>query len=286
MKHSLPAAYSRAVAVTALGLGAPWLAVYIYYQWTNLIPASWTWAWVQSFGWLLDTTVQWLVVLTLLRLCGCKLRMVFVGSGQWLAPTAITKVFVLLVLTGLSLDYLWQLPWFEIFPEKLAPLGEPTSQTFSDDEAIQVGPTIVTTLLMVTAGPIIEEIFYRGLILRMLGTVMPMAWAIALSSLLFGFFHPNDPLSAAFFSAILSIVYLHTRSLYSCIALHIAYNLRVALSELLSVAFPESWFRSIQSFRLEAWWLHATILAVSLALTIDYIRSVRGRSGLEFKTLE
>ena len=256
----------------------PWLAVYLFYEWTNLIPPSWSWAWVQAFGWLLDTSVQWLVVIALLKLLGDKVRTVFVGSGQWLEPATMTKLFVLLVLTGLSLDYLWQLPWFELFPEKLSGLSEPSSQNFSDDETIQVGPAVLTTLLMLTAGPIIEEIFYRGLMLRKFMVVMPMDWAIAFSSVLFGLYHPNDPLAAAFFSATLSLVYLRTGSLYSCIALHIAYNVWIALSELLTVTFPDSWYRGYDLFRAEAWWLHATILAVSTALVIDYLRSVR-RSG-------
>lgn len=176
MEDSKPAAYGRALAVIVVGFGVPWLAVYLYYEWTNLIPLSWSWAWVQAFGWLLDTSVQWLVVIALLKLLGDKVRTVFVGSGHWLEPATMTKMFVLLVLTGLSLDYLWQLPWFELFPEKLSGLSEPSSQNFSDDETIQVGPAVLTTLLMLTAGPIIEEVFYRGLMLRKLLAAMPMGW--------------------------------------------------------------------------------------------------------------
>jgi len=275
MKNSKPAAYGRALAVIVVGFGVPWLAVYLYYEWTNLIPLSWSWAWVQAFGWLLDTSVQWLVVLALLKLLGSKVRAVFIGSGQWLEPATMTKLFALLVLTGLSLDYLWQLPWFEIFPEKLSALSAPNSQNFSDDETIQVGPAILTTLLMLTAGPIIEEIFYRGLILRTLMAAMPVGWAIAFSSVLFALYHLNDPLAAAFFSATLSVIYLRTGSLYSCIALHIAYNVRIALSELLTVTFPDSWYLGYDLFRAEAWWLHVTILVVCAALVIDYARSVR-----------
>jgi len=69
------------------------------------------------------------------------------------------------------------------------------------------------------------------------------------------------------------------RTLYSCIALHIAYNVWIALSELLAVTFPDSWYRGYDLFRAEAWWLHATILAVSTALAIDYLRSDRRRGN-------
>jgi membrane protease YdiL (CAAX protease family) len=273
MKLSKPAAYGRALAVIVVAFGAPRTAVYLYYEQSYRLPMSWPW--VQAYGWLLDTVVQWIAVLALLMLSRYKLREVFVGSGRCLEPAAMTKVFALLVLTGLSLDYLWQLPWFELFPEKLVALSEPNSQNFSDEETVAVGPAIATTLLMLTAGPIIEEILYRGLLLRTLARAMPVGWAIAFSSLLFGLLHPYDPLAAAFFCATLSVVYLHTQSLYSCIAIHIAYNVRIALSELLTVTFPDSWYRSYDLFRPGAWWLHATILAVSAALSLDYARSVR-----------
>jgi len=278
MKLSKPVAYGRVLAVIVIGLGAPRIAVYLYYGQSYRLPMPWPW--VQAYGWLLSAVVRGIAVVALLTLLRYKLREVLVGSGQWLEPAAMTKVFVLLVLTGLSLDYLWQMPWFEIFPEKLVALSEPSSQNFSDDETINVGPALVTTLLMLTAGPIIEEILYRGLLLRTLATAMPVVWAVVFTSLLFGLLHPYDPLAAAFFSATLSVVYLNTRSLYSCIALHIAYNVEIALSELLTVTFPDYWYRGYDLFLPEAWWLHATVLAVSAALTLDYVRSVRRGNAL------
>lgn len=264
------ATWGRVLAVIILGLGPPWLAVHIYYELSDRMPLEW--AWVQALGWLLDICVQWIVVLALLKLLGYTIRGSFVGSGRWLEPASLVKVFVLLVLTGISLDYLWQLPWFAIFPEKLSALSSPNSQTFSDDETIEVGSAVLTTLLMLTAGPIIEEVFYRGVLLRTLMAAMPVGWALALSSMLFGLYHLNDPLAAAFFCAMLNVVYLHTGSLYSCIALHVAYNAQIALSGLLTILFPDWWYRSYDLFRVDAWWLHATILAVSAALTLDYAR--------------
>jgi membrane protease YdiL (CAAX protease family) len=197
---------------------------------------------------------------------------VVVGGSQWLDLASTAKMLALLILTGLSLDYLWQLPWFAIHPEKLAALSDPNSLNFSDEETVDAGPALVTTLLLLTAGPIVEEIFYRGLLLRSLTAVVPAGWAIAVSSILFGLYHLNDPLAAAFFSATLSVIYLRTGSLYSCIALHISYNALQAILELLTVTFPDSWYRGYDLFRAEAWWLHATMLVVSAALAFDYAR--------------
>jgi membrane protease YdiL (CAAX protease family) len=276
MKLSQQVAWRQPLAVIIVALGSPWLAVHLYYEMSDRIPLAW--AWVQAFGWLLDISVQWIVVLALIKLLGFSVRDTFVGSGRWLESASLVKVFVLLVLTGLSLDYLWQLPWFAMFPEKLSALSEPNSQTFSDDETIESGSAVLTTLLMLTAGPIIEEIFYRGLLLRTLIAAMPVGWAIAFSSVLFGLYHLNDPFAAALFCAMLNLVYLRTGSLYSCIALHLAYNTLQALMELLTVTFPDFWYRSYDLFHAEAWWLHATVLAVSAALAVDYIRQGQGQS--------
>jgi hypothetical protein len=49
----------------------------------------------------------------------------------------------------------------------------------------------------------------------------------------------------------------------------------IALLELLMVMFPESWYRHYEMFRVGAWWLHATVLTVSIALVFDYAHSRR-----------
>jgi membrane protease YdiL (CAAX protease family) len=282
MKISQPIAISRATIVVVLGIGLPWLAAHFYHELSRHIPPYVSRAWVDALGWLAFIVTQWVVVGLLLKITGGSLRSGVIGSGRWLEADSLVKVLAILVLTGISLDYLWQLPWFSMFPDKLTDLSAPSSQNFSDEETLAVGPALTTTVLMLTAGPIVEEIFYRVLILRTLTAVMPVGWAIASSSLLFGLFHLGDPLAAVSFSAILSLVYLQTGSLLSCIALHIAYNCRIALSELLTVVFPDYWYRSYDTFRADAWWLHATILMVSTALVFDYARSrnILGDTGV------
>ncbi len=270
MRILFQAPWARAAAVIVAGLGTPWLAVHVYYEFSYWLPISW--AWVQALGWVLDIAFQWIIVLALVKMLGNSWHTSIVGTGKWLDPSSMTKVFALLVLTGLSLDYLWQLPWFAIHPEKLAALSEPNSISFSDEEAVEAGPAILTTLLVLSAGPIVEEIFYRSLLLPSLMAMMSVGWSIAVSSILFGLYHLNDPLAASFFCAVLSFVYLRTGSLFSCIAIHIAYNLLQALLELLTLTFPDSWYRGYDLFRSEAWWLHGTILVVSTALLFNLAR--------------
>jgi membrane protease YdiL (CAAX protease family) len=264
-------ALGRVIAAALVGLGAPRLAVRIFYDLSYQLQMSTPWA--EAIGYVVYFAVQWAVVLSLMVLMGLSPTRILVGGRQWPEPSTLVKVFVLLVLTGLSLDYLWQLPWFALFPEKLSGLSEPNSANFFDEDVVAAGPAVLTTLLLLSAGPVIEEIFYRGMLLRLLAAAIPVPWAIAACSILFGINH-SDPLAALFFSVVLCLIYLRTGSLYACIALHIAYNALQATLELLSVTFPD-FYRSYDMFRPVSWWLHATILAASAALALDFARSLR-----------
>jgi membrane protease YdiL (CAAX protease family) len=91
---------------------------------------------------------------------------------------------------------------------------------------------IVSGLAIAVASSVIEEVLFRGLILRILAEVFGRWWALAVSSLLFGAVHfanPNSSIIVGLGLAIqagflLGVAYLWTERLWLPIGLHGAWN--------------------------------------------------------------
>jgi membrane protease YdiL (CAAX protease family) len=65
-----------------------------------------------------------------------------------------------------------------------------SAQEYSDSiDAIGTGTFVVFGLTAVVAAPIIEELFFRGLLLRAFSARMHVAWAVTLQALVFGCYH-------------------------------------------------------------------------------------------------
>ena len=81
-------------------------------------------------------------------------------------------------------------------------------------------------LIIVILGPILEEIFFRGVIFGYLKKNFNIIAAIIVQALIFGIMHGNIVQSIyAFISGIVfAIVYLHYESLFACIIVHIEMN--------------------------------------------------------------
>ena len=76
-----------------------------------------------------------------------------------------------------------------------------------------------------------EEIFYRGFMMKWFLKYMPQYGALFLSAILFGFMHlyPSHILSTAIFGIFVGFLYLKTKSVYPCIIVHFIYNLLFTL---------------------------------------------------------
>ncbi|WP_354699590.1 hypothetical protein DSM112329_05310 [Paraconexibacter sp. AEG42_29] len=88
---------------------------------------------------------------------------------------------------------------------------------------------VATAVLVTIFAPIAEEILFRGYVFPALRNWKGTWPAVALTGLLFGLLHvASSPLYAlaplSVFGALLCLLYLRTRSLYPCIALHALNN--------------------------------------------------------------
>ena len=96
------------------------------------------------------------------------------------------------------------------------------------------GPAFLGLVLSATVGaPLVEELFFRGLLLRSLQNRFGPALAVAGSSVLFGLAHPNDlsaagmvliMVSLAALAVLLAILVVRTGRLGAAIVAHAAFN--------------------------------------------------------------
>lgn len=89
------------------------------------------------------------------------------------------------------------------------------------------GNFILVFIAVVIFAPIVEEIIFRGLLLKHLNNVMPTVVAILISSIIFGIGHGQIIwiIYATLIGIILSIVFIRCKSLTASIILHAVLNL-------------------------------------------------------------
>jgi uncharacterized protein len=85
---------------------------------------------------------------------------------------------------------------------------------------------VVLVVLVVVCAPIIEEIFYRGLVLRSFENKLGTGWAVALSALLFGAIHLQllQFPALALFGVVTALLTVRTRRLGPAIWAHVGFN--------------------------------------------------------------
>jgi uncharacterized protein len=98
--------------------------------------------------------------------------------------------------------------------------------------ATELWAAVANMLPKMMAGAVLEELLFRLIALRLLERSFGTAWALAISSLLFGLAHLGNVGASPLISTMLGIelgllfgaAYLLTRSLWFCTALHLSWN--------------------------------------------------------------
>ncbi len=89
-----------------------------------------------------------------------------------------------------------------------------------------IGILLLALLVTAVAAPICEEVFFRGMLLRLLQSRVPLWAAVLLSAIAFGLAHASPAVSAAllptfmYMGIVLAAVYVRTGSLTTNILLH------------------------------------------------------------------
>lgn len=146
-------------------------------------------------------------------------------------PDAKRTAMSLIAGAGISgVSYLWILAARNIpaFQESLAAME-------AANQSIESGSTVQLLLTVAIAAPLLEELLFRGIVLRSLAKVLPVWAAIALSAVLFGAYHmnPTQAVYATFMGTVAGILYYKTDRLLYPIMVHAANNFIGAMQSLI-----------------------------------------------------
>jgi len=94
------------------------------------------------------------------------------------------------------------------------------------------GAAVVSMLPKIVAGAVIEEVLFRLIVLRLLERSVGTAWALIISSLLFGLAHLGNTGASPLIGVMLGVelgllfgaAYLLTRRIWLCTATHLSWN--------------------------------------------------------------
>jgi uncharacterized protein len=112
--------------------------------------------------------------------------------------------------------------------QSLLPMSEAQQDIFTDMEQMSAIPVVFTCIV----APLLEEMLFRGVILRSFLHQYSRKEAILWSALIFGLAHMNayQLVTAFVLGAVLGWLYERTRSLWPSILLHATFNTLVTLS--------------------------------------------------------
>jgi uncharacterized protein len=150
---------------------------------------------------------------------GLSYRALFhAGQASAGAVLGLTLLPVLALVPGLVVAETMLLGWLEA----LVPLSAWEQQAFESMSADTPGALLMTCVL----APVLEEMLFRGVILRAFLQRYPRGIAIAHSAGVFGLAHMNlyQFVVGLTIGLVTGWLYERTRSLWPCIALHAAYN--------------------------------------------------------------
>ena len=136
---------------------------------------------------------------------------------------------------------------------------------------------VLAVALGCVAGPVLEEVLMRGVLLRGLLRNYRPAVAISQSALLFGIFHfnPAQSLNAFLLGLLLGWIYYRSRSLWLCIGLHGLYNaLAFAGNQSSKLAGAKHLPVFMHSPTYALAWLAAALVLVASALALARSQAV------------
>jgi membrane protease YdiL (CAAX protease family) len=217
-----------------------------------------------------------LVLLVRGRRTGLDWRRLF---GRPLERGDAPLFFIIIPLAALSIGSFWVF-WYPISfvaPNAVRGALESLSRLMTPGSPMKV---LVEGLIIAVVAPIVEEVFFRGVLLHRWATRWDLRTGIVLSSILFALVH-LDPIGKFVFGLAMCALYLRTGSLWAPIAAHAINNgivflmvapkmLRGETSESYTLeAFRGDWGSSLASFVVG--------LVVLIWFARRYLRGIGGR---------
>ncbi len=177
-----------------------------------------------------------------------------------------------LVIVSIASTYLLLFPLSFLFPEFVKAWFlefSPTMIWTSGDNYILAN--VLNFLAIVIVAPVLEEFFFRGILLTRWSVKWSVVPAVIVSSGVFALLHTN--LIGTFcFGCVMAILYIRTKSLFVPMCLHVINNLTAWIMELYGTYFgdPTPW--TVTTFQ-ESWWIGLLTLVISIPCVFQFWRS-------------
>ena len=165
-------------------------------------------------------------------------------SSLWAVP---------IVIFSLSTFFLLYFPVSHFMPEFFQErFIESDTSSISLHSDKHVLANVLTFLTAVFLAPLIEEFFFRGILLTRWAVKWGVLQSIFASSLVFAILHP---IGAFCFGCVMAVFYIQTKSLFIPMVIHIANNSIPSIMEWLEMLFDTSSSpMAIEEFQ-ELWWI-------------------------------
>lgn len=137
------------------------------------------------------------------------------------------------LLLGFIVIALAQYVMLELFSFESA--GQQRDQLGGETLQNSVIQSIIYVLSVAIITPVKEEVLYRGILYRFLEKKYSFLVGIIISSFIFGIFHGGFPITATIMGIVFAMLYKKTQSIVPSIILHIAWNLLVSISMIVSL---------------------------------------------------
>ena len=206
------------------------------------------------------------------RLCGTFPTWPTLGLySLWAVP------FIIFSITSI---YLLYLPLSFLFPEFVQSwLIEHSTPTFWKSGDNYILASLLSLFTTVLIAPVLEEFFFRGILLTRWTTKWGVTWAILVSSIVFGLLH-IDPIGGFCFSCAMAIFYIRTKSLFVPMCVHIANNGIASVIEFLTMYLDDPTSETLAGFQ-ESWWIGLVGLVISIPFVFQFWR--RYISNIDWK---
>ena len=192
-----------------------------------------------DYNWALahTTQVEAYSLLSLLPIYLCAFVKLSYTKGKLIhSKIKVNRVLacILLVFTVNGISELW----FDIANTFLSnvPIFSGSLESFDNAFASLDSESYIWSLIaVIIVGPIVEELLFRGLLIKTMSKILPESFAVIISAILFGIWH--GILVQAIYTAIMGLivgyVYIKTKSIIYPIIIHVGNNF--------INGFPTSW---------------------------------------------
>ena len=185
---------------------------------------------------------------------------------RWSVGTGIT-----LYVVSIGALYVVYLPLSYLYPEFIDRwVFDRRFQFFWIEGDYFILANAVTVIMVIVVGPLVEELFFRGLLLRVWITKWGPVPAIIVSSVLFSAIHSEyvGPLVGSIF---LSLTYIWSRRIEVPILIHMAYNSAFTALEGAALISHGPYTYTLADFQA-GWWYGALGLIIGVPVLVWLLR--------------